>query len=218
MRRGGSVLLLDVDRLQVEALNQADWPAIVDYAAALEVETFLVPRFTEQILGTIWSRLDYVLRRHDWRSVTRVQVRDTLPEVAPDWRERAAADLALGQPTNKARRERQNPEYPTYQGMTFGSRAEIEVYKLLVSLQHNLFPQDRTIAVMPSPTAQLRGMGLRTPDFVVVGNGRAMVIEVDGEGHRTLTRKADDDERDRQWRRCGGVYTYRITGAALGPA
>ena len=50
---------------------------------------------------------------------------------------------------------------------------------------------------------------MRTPDFVVIGNGRAVIIEVDGPHHFGATRKADDHTRDRHWDRCG-VRTIRI--------
>ena len=66
-----------------------------------------------------------------------------------------------------------------------------------------------TIAVLPLPGARLRDAGVRTPDFVVIGNGRAVVIEVDGPHHFGATRKADDHTRDRHWDRCG-VRTIRI--------
>jgi hypothetical protein len=66
-----------------------------------------------------------------------------------------------------------------------------------------------TIAVLPLPGASLRDAGVRTRDFVVIGNGRAVIIEVDGPHHFGATRKADDHTRDRHWDRCG-VRTIRI--------
>ena len=47
--------------------------------------------------------------------------------------------------------------------------------------------------------ARLRDVGGRSPDFVVIGNGRAVVVEVDGPHHFGATRKADDHTRDRHW-------------------
>lgn len=47
------------------------------------------------------------------------------------------------------------------------------------------------------------------PNFVVLGNGRA-IIEVDGPHHYGRTRQADDAARDRHWARCG-VPAIRIT-------
>ena len=49
----------------------------------------------------------------------------------------------------------------------------------------------------PAAGARLRDAGVRTPDFVVIGNGRAGIIEVDGPHHFGATRKADDHARDR---------------------
>jgi very-short-patch-repair endonuclease len=66
-----------------------------------------------------------------------------------------------------------------------------------------------TNVVLPLPGARLRDAGVRTPDFVVIGNGRAVIIEVDGPHHFGATRRADDHTRDRHWDRCG-VRTVRI--------
>lgn len=63
--------------------------------------------------------------------------------------------------------------------------------------------------MLPLPGAKLRDAGVRTPDFVVVGNGRATIIKVDGPRHYARTRKADDQDPDRHWDRCG-VHTIRI--------
>lgn len=205
-----SMLMLDVDCLRIETVgydpDTADWPVPV-LAAVLDVEAFLKPRFTDEVRARIWEKLSYVLRRHGRRAES-LLVEETLPEVATDWRERALRHLTADRATNQARRERTDPDFPTYEGLTFGSREEIEVYKLLVKLQAST-PEDQAIAVLPLPTVQLQRMGLRTPDLVVLGNGRALVIEVDGPYHRKPTRKADDSERDRHWRRCG-ITTYRI--------
>ncbi len=205
-----AMLMLDVDFLRLEAdgyrLEPDQWPTTL-YRAILEVETFLVPRFTDDVQDRIWQRLEYVLRRHS-KAAEHMSVEETLPQVGSNWRKRAAQDLVADRATNQARRERPNPDYPTYQSMTFGSLEEIEVYKLLVEMQKTV-REDKAFAIMPLPTVHLQRMGLRSPDLVVVGNGRAMVIEVDGPQHRNVTRVADDRERDRHWARCG-VTTYRI--------
>ena len=64
------------------------------------------------------------------------------------------------------------------------------------------------------PGARLRDAGVRAPDFVVIGNGRAGIIEVDGPHHFGATRKADDHTRDLHWDRCG-VRTIRIPSERL---
>jgi len=55
----------------------------------------------------------------------------------------------------------------------------------------------------------MRDAGVRSPDFIVIGNGRTMIIEVDGPHHYRATRKADDADRDRHWDRCG-AHTLRL--------
>ena len=57
--------------------------------------------------------------------------------------------------------------------------------------------------MLPLPGAKLRDTAVRTPDFVVIGNGRAAVIEVDGPHHSGRNRRADDADRDLHWGRCG---------------
>jgi len=64
-------------------------------------------------------------------------------------------------------------------------------------------PVQKAIVVLPLPGAKLRDAGVHTPDFVVLGNGRAAIIEVDGPHHYGRTPKADDVARDRRWGRCG---------------
>ena len=98
--------------------------------------------------------------------------------------------------------------YPSQDGLTFGSQAELAVYNVLVELQRD-FPVRNAFAVLPLPGARLRDTAVRTPDFVVIGNGRAVVIEVDGPHHSGRNRRADDADRDLHWRRCG-VATIRI--------
>ncbi|WP_239393938.1 hypothetical protein [Frankia sp. CiP3] len=67
-----------------------------------------------------------------------------------------------------------------------------------------------TLAVFPLSGTKLRDSGVRTPGFVVIGNGRATVIEIDGRAHYGATCKADDHTHDRHWERCG-VHTIRIS-------
>ncbi|MEU7474389.1 hypothetical protein AB0A63_00280 [Lentzea sp. NPDC042327] len=180
------------------------------YEAVLEVPQALVPEFTSEVTDRIWTKLQAVLHRHNREDVFGVvePALPPLPEVAPDWRERAAFQAPAERPTNQARRERAAGGYPTRDGMTFTSVEEIAVYDLLVELQKES-SRHRTFSVMPLPGVKLRDAGVRTPDLVVLGNGRALVIEVDGPHHYGLTRKADDADRDRHWDRCG-VHTVRI--------
>ena len=91
----------------------------------------------------------------------------------------------------------------------FGSRVEFAVYQVPTKIQREC-PVQKAIAVLSLPGAKLRDGGVRTPAFVVLGNGRAAIIEVDGPHHYGRTCKGDDAARDRHWARCG-VPTIRIT-------
>ena len=73
--------------------------------ATLDVETFLMPRFTDERLAEIVDALDTV-RAHDGQTVHSARVREVLPEVGAGWRERLARDLAAGRPSNQGPRVR----------------------------------------------------------------------------------------------------------------
>ena len=179
------------------------------YDAVLTVTPGAAPEFTPDIESRVWDALGTVLAHHgreDVLSMVIAQAIAPLPAVPADWR-RQAADAAL-RPTNQARRERAGDGYPSQDGLTFGSQAELAVYNILVELQRD-FPVRNAFAMLPLPGAKLRDTAVRTPDFVVIGNGRAAVIEIDGPQHSGANRRADDADRDLHWRRCG-VSTIRI--------
>ena len=56
---------------------------------------------------------------------------------------------------------------------------------------------------------KLRDAGVRTPDFLVLGNGRNRHDRDRRRAPLRTTRKADDADRDRHWSRCD-VPTLRI--------
>lgn len=179
------------------------------YEAVLTVDRALTSEFTPDVTDSIWQRLREVLKRLDREDVQSLVVEAALrdlPGVAQDWRQ---LDTGYLSPTNQARRERGKGErYPTAHGLVFASRAELVVYEVLCELQRAR-PATDTIAILPLAAAKLRDAGVRSPDFTVLGNGRAVVIEVDGPHHYGRTRKADDEDRDRHWVRCG-IQTIRI--------
>lgn len=76
------------------------------------------------------------------------------------------------------------------------------IYEALKKLQ-NLTPEDKTFAISPLPGTRIRARNVWTPDFLLMGNGRAMLIEVDGPHHAMPQWRAHDSTRDAQWRRCG---------------
>jgi AbiJ N-terminal domain 3 len=180
------------------------------YEAVLTADPRLGPEFTTEVTGRIWEALRAVLTHHgrgDVQSLVIEQAAPPLPAVAADWRDQAA-QASRQAPGNQARRERAEGGYPACDGLVFGSQAELAVYEALVDIQRDSKPQN-SFAVLPLPGAKLRDTAVRTPDLVVIGNGRAAIIEVDGPRHYARTRKADDQDRDRHWDRCG-VHTIRI--------
>jgi len=181
------------------------------YEAVLCVDPNLVQEFTPEITGRIWAKLEPVLRGRDRIDVFGVVVEANVPprpDVGEDWRARATQAAVEVPPSNQARRERAHGRHPERDGLTLASRAEGVVYDALVELQRSC-SRHRTFAIAPLPGVKLRDAGVRTPDFLVLGNGRAVVIEVDGVHHYGATRKADDADRDRHWTRCD-VPTVRI--------
>jgi hypothetical protein len=180
------------------------------YEAVLTVDSALVREFTTEVTDRIWAALGSVFRHHGREDVQSLVIEPAaipLSAVSADWRDHAAQP-AMPLPTNQARREHAEGGYPSQDGLVFGSRAELAVYQVLTEIQRKCSVQ-KAIAVLPLPGAKMRDTGVRTPDFVVIGNGRAAIVEVDGPHHSGRTRKAHDSDRDRHWGRCG-VPTIRI--------
>jgi very-short-patch-repair endonuclease len=86
--------------------------------------------------------------------------------------------------------------------LTFGSAEEQRVYRSLKRLQAS-FPEAQTIAIAPLPGVRLRAGHTWSPDILVIGRGRALIVETDGPHHRSQRRYVDDRNRDLQWQRCG---------------
>lgn len=181
------------------------------YDATLLVDPVVLGEFTPEVRERIWPKVEAVLIGRGRHDVTALAVERGVapsPEIAPDWRARAAQGPLGIEPSNQARNERAKGGYPERDKLVFGSFAERALYDALVTLQHEC-PVERTFAIAPSAGVKLRDAGVKTPDFLVIGNGRAVVIEMDGPHHYTTSRKADDATRDRHWSRCD-VYTVRI--------
>jgi hypothetical protein len=205
----GATLTLRPDGGYFHPIPGDNWTD-ASYEATLMVEPHLVPEFTPEVTGRIWKTLGAVLTHHGRQDVLSLVIEQAslrLPAIPADWRHQAA-QIPKQAPGNQARRERAEECYPAQDVLVFGSQAELAVYRVLVDLQRESQHQN-TFAVLPLPGAKLRDAGVRTPDFVVVGNGRAAIIEVDGPHHYARIRKADDHDRDRHWDRCG-VHTIRI--------
>jgi hypothetical protein len=170
--------------------------------AVLDVDDHLVSRFTEEVCQRIATTLSYVAERNGEENVTYVRPRPALPEVDGDWRTAYAARLASDRPSNQARRESTGATHPVEDGLTFGSAEELQVYRALKSLQAR-FPEHDTIAIAPLPGVRLRSGNTWSPDVLVTGRGRVLIVETDGPHHRGPRRYVDDRNRDLQWQRCG---------------
>jgi hypothetical protein len=170
--------------------------------AVLDVEDHLVPRFTDEICERIAETLSYVAERNGREDVVSVRARPALPEIDPDWRAALGARLTLDRPVNQARHERAGGSHPVEDGLTFGSTQELRVYRALKRLQAS-FPQEDTISIAPLPGVYLREGHTWSPDVLILGRGRALIVETDGPHHRSPLRYVDDRNRDLQWQRCG---------------
>lgn len=182
-----------------------DGPAIITIyrrAAVLDVDEHLVSRFTEEVCGRIAATLSYVAERNGEENVAYVRPRPALPELDDDWRATYAARLASDRPSNQARRESAGATHPVEDGLTFGSAEELRVYRALKRLQARC-PAEDTIAIAPLPSVRLRSGNTWSPDVLVTGWGRVLIVETDGPHHRGPRRYVDDRNRDLQWQRCG---------------
>lgn len=198
-------LLVEVTQLEFESTD--DW--FTDntnwsdryWAVVLYVDEQIIASFTDAIMERVRPTLIDVATRNGHGAVDRALIRPVLPEVSMDWRDIHRARTAL-RPTNQARRERRESAALSRDDLAFASREELTVYEALKHIQRTT-PEDKTISIAPLPGVRLRAGHTWTPDLVVLGNGRALVFEVDGPHHRERRRYADDRNRDLQWHRCG---------------
>jgi hypothetical protein len=172
-------------------------------AAVLDVDDHLVSRFTDEVCQRIAATLSYVAERNGQKDVAYVRARPALPEAEGNWRTAYATRLASDRPSNQARRESTQAGKPVEDDLTFGSAEELRVYRALKRLQAAKFREDDTIAIVPLPGVYLRAGHTWSPDVLVIGHGRVLIVETDGPHHRRPGRLADDKNRDLQWQRCG---------------
>jgi hypothetical protein len=170
--------------------------------ALFDVDEHLLPRFTDEVCARIARTLEYGADRNGFENVNYVRARPALPQIDEHWREAHGAELTKTRPSNQARRETGLADKPVEDGLTFGSAEELRVYRELKGLQAR-FPEDDTFAIAPLPGVRLRAGNTWSPDVLVMGRGRALVIEIDGPYHRGPRRYVDDRNRDLQWQRCG---------------
>ncbi|WP_051515549.1 hypothetical protein [Candidatus Blastococcus massiliensis] len=174
-----------------------------------DVEPYLNPRFTPEVLERIFPVLRSIAQRAYLPVPEFLDTRFALPNIDTEtWRQSLRQQYGGEDITNSARKERLIPQSPVADGLTFTNAEELAVYEALVRLQAATV-EDRTFSISPLPGTRIRAGNVWTPDFLLMGNGRAMLIEVDGPQHSKEQRRADDDMRDAQWRRCG-VQVRRV--------
>jgi len=175
----------------------------------LDLEPYLSPRFTDDVLGRVFPVMKSHAQRMYLPTPEYVDVQHALPNIdVKSWRETLQQQSGGNDVSNSARRERLDRNSPVLDGLTFTNAEEVSVYEALVRLQVST-PEERTFAISPLPGTRIRAGNVWTPDFLLIGNGAAMLIEVDGPHHGMERRRADVDMRDAQWRRCG-VQVRRV--------
>ena len=215
-----SLLLQDVQELTIVDEHRGKMgadPWVVDGSLApqdstvyyFDVEPYLAPRFSEGVLERILPVVKSLAQRIDLPAPEHVDIRHALPNIdVKNWRETLRQQYSSDDVSNSARRERLDPQSPVRDGLTFTNAEELAAYESLVRFQAST-QEERTFAISPLPGLRIRAGNVWTPDFLLIGNGAAMIFEVDGPHHGTERRRADDDMRDSQWRRCG-VQVRRV--------
>lgn len=167
----------------------------------VDVPDHILAAFTPAILERLSPVLLDLVDRDGEYAVTDLKVRPTRPIVVPDWRQAVGGTAA----SNQAPREKAAGG-PEQDGLVFANTWELAIYRALVRLQQAA-AVDNTFAIAPLPGVRLRAGMTWHPDFLVVGGGRALIIECDGPHHRG--RGAADQTRDLHFLRCG-TPTVRI--------
>lgn len=215
-----SLLLEDVEQLSIESENRGvleenlwanDGSLTAKFSTVyyFDVEPYLQPRFTPDVLERILPVLRSLAQRTYLSDPEFLDTRLAMPDIdTKNWRETLRQQYANEDVTNSARKERLDPTSPVIDGLTLTNAEELAVYEALVRLQV-MTTEDRTFAISPLPGTRIRAGHVWVPDFLLIGNGRALLIEVDGPQHARDHRRADDDMRDAQWRRCG-VQVRRV--------
>lgn len=200
-RSYSTALMLDVPALDYEQdLREEDWLAMW---VKLYVEPYLVSRFTDERRAEILDALNAVHDMPDGH-ITAILMREVLPEVHRDWRQRLAQELLAEQPSNQGLQLRTEPNAISRDGIYLTNREEDKVYAVLRDLQRTE-PPDDTFLIAPLPTVLIPdrptarppgGPAARHPDFLITYRGRAGIIEVDGPHHHRGPRYATGVSRD----------------------
>jgi hypothetical protein len=138
-----------------------------------------IEKSADELEKKILERLQVLLKQHDNEHVTKVRIGPSVVE-DPQWREKAVAWLSGQKVSNQGRVRSDNVAPLNVDGLLFRSQPEINLYRALKSMG---------ISFAPLPVFVRGGETYQRlePDFVVVRNGIAVVIEVDGDTVHTET-------------------------------
>ncbi|MCZ6799428.1 MAG: hypothetical protein O7F12_02975 [Nitrospirae bacterium] len=128
---------------------------------------------SEEIEKKILERIQNVLKRHTHDFITSVSINPSVVD-DPQWREKAVSWLSGSHVTNQGRVRSNNVAPLSVDGLLFRSQPEINLYRALKNLG---------VSFAPLPVFIRGGESYQRiePDFVVIKNGLAMVVEVDGD-------------------------------------
>lgn len=165
------------------------WDLTIRLPSAVYYRSDLVETW-EPLAGAIESAGNEVLRQHEARDIVgNVHVRPGFKRREPNsgWRQQARRALGGDGLSNQGRVRSDNLATHEHEGLLFRSEAEINLYRALKSLG---------LAVAPLPVFVQGGQSYQRiePDFVIVKQGKTMVVEVDGDRFHQES-PADADSR-----------------------
>lgn len=128
---------------------------------------------TESIEKSIQERLQVLVKQFPSDHIDTVSINPAVVE-DPQWREKAQSWLAGNKISNQGRVRSDNVAPYSVDGLLFRSRPEINLYQAFKSMG---------VSFAPLPVFIRGGESYRRiePDFVIVRNGMAVVVEVDGD-------------------------------------
>jgi very-short-patch-repair endonuclease len=195
--------ILLINKLRIE-WNNDDWNDREAFAV-IEVETENVNRFTDQLLTDLLSMLKIVDQEEN-RDLTQIILSEKVPPVPVNWRDVVKQGITDPKVSNQGRTVRHNVKRYEEDGLQFSNALEVRFYQLLKLAQENLPPAE-TFSIFPMPGQRVVGRNFE-PDFVIVYEGKAAIIELDGGNHSR--RVAADQSRDRLMKNAGFKLIERL--------
>jgi hypothetical protein len=200
--RAAAELVLEVETFKVEHDSYHD-----EWLLWLEVAPEQISRFTDVLVDKLRETCRELCLRLDYYDFT-LDVRETLPDVGPHWREQLRGQMTSTlRPTNQGRRVRMGPPRFKEDHLAFTNEGERAVYLALRQIQDMDLPKEATIGIYPLAGGRLPGRTWE-PDFLVTYRGKSGVLEVDGPHHNG--RRAMDTTRDHLFHDAGIAFVDRI--------